>query len=287
MRTATDCYPCVFRQIVKTGRLANASEPDILRAIREFSAAVNRISPQASPAEIGGIAYRILSQVTGVADPYRDIKRGCIREALALYPSVKELVAAAPDKLLAAAKAAIAGNVIDFGVDSDFDMMSRVRTLMDRDLAVNHLAELKRRLSEARSVLYLADNAGETVFDRILIEELLKPVSYAVRGGPIINDATLEDAVLSGLNGMARIVSMGCALPGAVPDACSDEFQMSLRGADLIISKGQGNYEGLSEERLPVFFLLTAKCEAVARDIRVKPGDPALLKSPNYFSRRA
>ena len=287
MRIAAECFPCIFHQIVKTGRLSNASEPSILRAIKDFSAAINRITPQATPAEVGGIAYRILSQSTGVADPYGAVKRECIKEALSFYPAVKEIVAAAEDKLLAAVKAAIAGNVIDFGVASDFDMMGRVNELMRRDPAINHLAELKRRLGEAGTVLYLADNAGETVFDRVLIEELYKPVMYAVRGGPIINDATLEDAVLSGLNGIARIVSTGCTMPGTIPALCSDEFQKTLRSAYLIISKGQGNYEGLSEERLPIFFLLTAKCDAVARDLRVKRGDLALLKSPNYFSRRS
>ncbi len=286
MRIAADCFPCVFHQIVKTGRLSNVSEPSILRAIRDFSAAVNRLSPQTTPAEVGGIAYRILGQATGIADPYEAVKRECITEALGFYPAVKELVSGAEDKLLAAVKAAIAGNVIDFGVASDFDMMDQVRTLMHRDLALNHLAELKRRLSEARSVLYLADNAGETVFDRVLVEELGKPVQYAVRGGPIINDATLEDAILSGLKDAARLVSTGCTMPGTIPALCSEEFQQVLKGADLIISKGQGNYEGLSDERLPVFFLLTAKCEAVARDLRVKRGDMVLLKSPNFFSHR-
>ncbi len=286
MRIAAECFPCIFHQIVKTGRLSNASEPSILKAVRDFSAAVNRLSPQMTPAEAGGIAYRILSQATGVADPYGAVKRECIREAQSFYPAVKEMVAGADDKLLAAVKAAIAGNVIDFGVSTDFDMRSRVNELMRQDLAINHLAELKRRLAEARTVLYLADNAGETVFDRILIEGLDRPVQYAVRGGPIINDATIEDAVLSGLNGVARLVSSGCTTPGTIPALCSEGFEKSLRSAELIISKGQGNYEGLSEERLPVFFLLTAKCDAVARDLRVERGDLVLLRSANYFSHR-
>ena len=286
MRIAADCFPCIFHQILKTGRLGSASEASIVRAIRDFSAAVNRLSPQVTPAEAGGIAYRILSQATGVADPYAAVKRECIKEALAFLPAVKEIVAAAEDKLLAAVKAAIAGNVIDFGVASDADMLGQVQKLMHQDLAVNHLAEFKRRLAEARTVLYLADNAGETVFDLVLIEALAKPVQYAVRGGPIINDATLEDAILSGLKGVARLVSTGCTMPGTIPSLCSEEFQKTLKGADLIVSKGQGNYEGLSDERLPVFFLLTAKCEAVARDLHIERGAMALLKSPNFLSHR-
>lgn len=286
MRVAADCFPCFLQQIVKTGRVSLAAEPEIMRAIREFSAAVGRISPNATPAEVGGIAYRILSQVTGVADPYADVKRESIREALVFYPGVKEWVAKSENKLLTAVKVAIAGNIIDHGLASDVDMMARVQELVDRDLAVNHMAEFERRLADSRSVVYLADNAGETVFDRVLIEQLFKPVTYAVRESPIINDATLEDAVLSGLNAICRLVTTGCATPGTIPALSSEEFQRTLRNADLIISKGQGNYEGLSDERLPVFFLLIAKCEAVARDLRVDPGSLVLMKSRNYFSTR-
>jgi len=286
MRIAPECFPCFFQQIVKTGRVVGASDSDLLRAITEFAAALPRVAVTVTPAEVGGIAYRILAQVTKVADPYREVKRECVREALALYPAVKERVAASEDKLLAAAKAAIAGNVIDFGIVSDEDIFAQLDAAMRQDLAVNHFPEFKRWLEESRSVLYIADNAGETVFDRVLIEELHKPVTYVVRESPIINDATTADAVQSGLSGIARLVSSGCSLPGTIPRFCSEEFCGKLAAADLIISKGQGNYEGLSEERLPVFFLLKAKCEAVARDLKVNLGDLVLMKSRNYFSAR-
>jgi len=286
MRIAPECFPCFFQQIVKTGRVAGASDRDLLRAITEFAATVPRIAASVTPAEVGGIAYGILAQVTKIADPYGDVKRECVREALALYPAVKQLVGASEDKLLAAAKAAIAGNVIDFGIVSDQDIFAQLDAAMRQDPAVNHFPEFKLRLEGSRSVLYIADNAGETVFDRVLIEELNKPVTYVVRESPIINDATFADAVQSGLDGVARLVSSGCSLPGTIPRFCSEEFRGKLAAADLIISKGQGNYEGLSDERLPVFFLLKAKCEAVARDLKVNLGDLVLMKSRNFFSTR-
>lgn len=286
MRIAPECFPCFFQQIVKTGRVIGAPDSDLYRAIAEFAAAVPRVAVTATPAEVGGIAYRILAHVTKVADPYREVKRECVREALALYPAVKERVAAAEDKLLAAARAAIAGNVIDFGIVSDQDIFAQLDAAMRQDLAVSHFREFKRQLEESRSVLYIADNAGETVFDRVLIEELQKPVTYAVRELPIINDAVIADAVQSGLNGIAKVVSSGCSLPGTIPRFCSEEFRGKLAAADLIISKGQGNYEGLSDERLPVFFLLKAKCEAVARDFKVNLGDLVLMKSRNFFHTR-
>jgi len=286
MRIAPECFPCFFQQIIKTGRVIGASDNDLLRAITEFAASVAGVAITVTPAEVGGIAYRILAQVTKVADPYQEVKRECVREALALYPAVKEMVAASEDRLLAAAQAAIAGNVIDFGVVSDQDIFAQLDATMRQDLALNHFHEFKRRLEDSRSVLYIADNAGETVFDRVLIEELHRPVTYAVRESPIINDATIADAVQSGLGGVARLVSSGCSLPGTIPRFCSDEFRGTLAAADLVISKGQGNFEGLSDERLPVFFMLKAKCEAVARDLKVNLGDLVLMKSRNFFSTR-
>jgi uncharacterized protein with ATP-grasp and redox domains len=285
MRVAPECFPCFLQQIHKTGRIIGAAEKDILEVIEQFNAAVPGASQEATPAELGGIAYRILSQITGAADPYRQVKRDCIREALALYPAVKAFVAASEDRLLAAAKAAIAGNVIDFGVGSDIDLTGRAEQAIQQPLAVDHYREFKRRLAQARAVLYIADNAGETVFDRILIEELGRPVTYAVRESPIINDALVEDAMLSGIDTAARIVSSGCSAPGTLLKFCSPEFLKILDGADLIVSKGQGNYEGLSDERLPVFFLLMAKCEPVARDLGVKLGDLVLMQSRRYLKR--
>jgi len=282
MRLAPECLPCFSNQIRKTGRLAGAADKDILRAIEAFKTTIGPASWEATPAELGGNAYRLLAGITGVSDPYRQVRRDCIREALALYPSIKALVAASDDGLLAAAKAAIAGNVIDFGVGSETDLIAGAEQTIHRPLTIDDYPEFKRRLNQARSVLYLADNAGETVFDRILIEELGKPVAYAVREAPIINDALAEDAELSGIGGAARIVSSGCSTPGTIPRSCSPEFLEVLNGADLIVSKGQGNYEGLSDERLPVFFLLMAKCEPVARDLGVELGGLVLMKSRRY-----
>jgi len=279
MRVAPECFPCFARQIEKTGRIAGASDGEIRKIIEEFNAAHPPVCGEVTPAELGGSAYHLLSRATGVRDPYGPAKRESIRKALALYPVVKAMVDASEDRLLAAAKAAIAGNIIDFGVPSDSDPTAGVEQAIHLPLAIDHYPEFKRRLGEARSVLYLADNAGETVFDRVLIEELGQPVTYAVRESPIINDALAEDAVRSGIGAVARIVSSGCSTPGTIRNFCSPEFLKLLDSADLIISKGQGNYEGLSDELLPVFFLLMAKCEPVARDLGVPLGSLVLFRA--------
>ena len=183
------------------------------------------------------------------------------------------------DRLMTAVRLAIAGNVIDFGTDSSFDLTEELETILSQDFAVNHFKKFCEVLKQARNILYLADNAGETVFDRLLIEEMDKPVIYLVREKPIINDATREDALLSGLDKVSEITSSGCDTPGTILKFCSDEFLETYRSANLIISKGQGNYEALSDEERPLFFLLKVKCQVVARDLGVKNGSIILAEA--------
>jgi len=144
----------------------------------------------------------------------------------------------------------------------------------------SHFEELKKALSEAESVLYLGDNAGESVLDRILIEEIKAPVIYAVRDIPVLNDATYDDAVASGIGESAEIVSSGTTAPGTILRTCNDNFLEIFRNADVVISKGQGNYEALSDVDRSIFFLLRAKCPVVAEDLGVKDGD-LILKGMN------
>jgi hypothetical protein len=211
--------------------------------------------------------------VTGVNDPFRDLKAKSIDKALALYPSLKRLLGEAKDPLETAVRLAIAGNVIDFGANPDFQLEQDIEEVFQKAPAINHYQGFKEQLGRAQDIVYLGDNAGETVFDRLLIETMNKPVTFVVRESPIINDATEEDALASGLGEVATIVSSGCDAPGTVLGGCSEPFLAHLDRADLIISKGQGNYETLSQEKRPIFFLLKAKCPVIARDLGVKVGD--------------
>ena len=114
----------------------------------------------------------------------------------------------------------------------------------------------------------LADNAGEIVFDRLLIEQLpIDRVTVAVRGYPVINDATLDDAETAGLTDIVDVISNGSDAPGTLLDDCSEAFRSRFEEADLIIAKGQGNYETLAQSPRPIFFLLRVKCPVVARDL--------------------
>jgi len=279
MRASLECYPCFFIQTLRTARIVTSDEKTILQILHEVSTTLPQIPFNVTPPEIGREVYSIISRRTGVEDPYKEVKDRCIREALSLYPELKRSVESSEDRLMIAIRLAIAGNVIDFGTDSSFDLTEELETILSQDFAVDNSQEFREALKQARNVLYLADNAGETVFDRLLIEEMDKPVIYVVREKPIINDATREDALLSGLDKVSEITSSGCDTPGTILKFCSDEFLETYRSASLIISKGQGNYEALSDEKRPLFFLLKAKCQVVARDLGVKNGSIILAKT--------
>lgn len=279
MKAYLDCYSCFFSQALKTSRMITSDERKIWKILNEVSLSIPKIPFGATPAEIGREVYRIISEQTGVEDPYKKIKERCTQQALALYPELKKLINSSKNRLKTAIRLSIAGNVIDFGANTDFDLPRDIETILCQDFSINHYQEFCEVLDNAENVLYLADNAGETVFDRILIEELHKPVIYAVREKPIINDATREDALLAGIEKVSEILSSGCDAPGSILKFCSDEFLKVYRSADLIISKGQGNYEALSDEERPIFFLLKAKCRVVARDIGVEEGSIILASS--------
>jgi hypothetical protein len=203
---------------------------------------------------------------------------------------LKKKVSHSRDRLLTAVELAIAGNIIDYGARNTLDVeveLKRIlreehKTIKKGSSGLFSYPEFKRILKNAKTILYIGDNAGETVFDRILIEEIKniyrdKRIIYAVKGRPIINDALTEDAHQCGIDKVAEIVSTGLGIPGTILSLCSKKFLRIYRDADMIISKGQGNFEALSEKRKPVFFLFMAKCPVVAKYVGCELGDIILL----------
>ena len=284
MNTYFDCYPCFFTQALKTSRMITSDEKVLWKILSEVAAYLSGLPIAATPPEIGRKIYRLIAKNTGVDDPYLKIKERCTRQALALYPEMKRQVETSADPLMTAARAAIAGNIIDFGVTADFDLTKDVEKVFNQELAINAYDDFCSALKRAERIIYLGDNAGETVFDRILIEEIRKPVTFVVREKPVINDAVRKDAVEAGIDLVADIVSSGCDAPGTILELCSPAFLEFLQKADMIISKGQGNYEGLSDVRLPIFFLLKAKCQVIARDLGVEQGSIVLKRHNPHIS---
>jgi len=276
MKTCLDCYPCFMEQALRAGRMATDDENQIKQLLDRVGCMFKDIPMDHTPPETGELIYLKIRELTGVVDPYRSVKKTSIKEALELYPDLKKMVDEADDRLLAAIRMAIAGNVIDLAVGRKFILTDEIREIMKQDFAVFHYEAFKEQLDTTTSVLYIGDNAGESVFDRILIETLGKPVTYAVREIPVINDVTEEDAVDSGIGEVAEIISSGVTAPGTILRLCNEDFLERFTHTDLIISKGQGNYEALSEVSRPVFFLLKAKCRVIAGDLGVKVDDIVL-----------
>jgi len=285
MRTYLECIPCFFKQAIEAGRLVTGNEIIHKELIDDLARMIPKFSLHSSPPEM---AYHISGMVKkrlGNRDVYKRIKEASNEMALGIYPQLKEKVENSGDRLLAAVEVAIAGNVIDYGAKNSLDIDREIEMLFRKEFddigkKVFQYDDFKKDLDTAKKVLYLADNAGEVVFDRVLIEEFCnkKEVTYVVREGPIINDALIKDAYDCGIDKVAKIISSGAEVPGTILKYCSKEFTEIFNNAEFIISKGQGNYEALSSARKEIYFLLRAKCPVIARHAGVEVGDMVLKK---------
>lgn len=262
-----------MRQALAAGRIATNDENKIKRILDEVGCMIKDIPMDSTPPQTGEIIYRKVKEITGVYDTYKDIKHASIKEILNLFPKLEQIVNNSNDRLLTSIRLAIAGNVMDYGVDKKFNIEEDINTILKQEFAIFHFQEFKEQLKKAKSILYLGDNCGESVFDRLLIKELGKPVTYVVRGIPVINDVTIQDAIESGLDKVATIISSGCSAPGTILHMCDDDFIRQFDNADMVISKGQGNYEGLSSVNRQVFFLLKAKCKVIASHLNAQEND--------------
>jgi len=270
MQTYLDCVPCFVRQALEAVRFVS-DDPAVHAAVlrRVLRGAAEMDLHQAPPA-MGRLIHRFIRDATGDGDPYRAVKQQFNRLALGMYPALKATVARSASPLETAVRLAIAGNIIDFGITASLTEAT-VRETMERALReplIGSVDSLGRQAERADEVLYLTDNAGEIVFDRVLIETLpAGKVTVAVKGSPVINDATFDDAVAAGLTECCEVIDNGSDGPGTLLETCSVSFRQRFDRADLIIAKGQGNYETLSDVPRPIVFLLMAKCPVIARDI--------------------
>ncbi|MFO7828243.1 MAG: ARMT1-like domain-containing protein [Bacteroidales bacterium] len=276
MKTYLECIPCFMQQAYRTAKIATTDEEKIKQVLDSAGEMIKTISMEDTPPETGNHIYQKIREITNNNDPYQHVKKANIDEALKLYPELKKRIKKSKDPLLTAIRIAIAGNVIDLGVNKSFNIIDDLQKILKQDFAVFDYEAFKKHLKRANSVLYVGDNAGESVFDRLLIETMGKPATFVVREVPVINDCVIEDAVASGLDKVSEIISSGCKAPATILRLCNSSFIEKFNQADIVISKGQGNYEGLSEVSRPVFFLLKAKCHVIARDLGVSENDIVL-----------
>lgn len=299
MRTYLECIPCFVRQALDAVRCVTEDEAVHEKVLREVLRAAARMDLGDSPPAMAQRLHRVIRKITGQEDPYRKAKDASNRSALEMYPHLKQRVDRSPRPLETAVRLAIAGNIIDLGVKTHLgepDIHKAVRDAFTLPLPRASLDEFDRAVQKAESIMYIGDNAGEVVFDRLLVEQLAaEKVTFVVRGGPIINDATVLDAEAAGLTSLVEVIGNGSDAPGTILGQCSEEFRRRFDEADLVIAKGQGNYETLSGVDKDIFFLFKVKCPVIGRHIgrgvgsmvlhRREPISPADRKEADYHAR--
>jgi len=272
MHLYLDCYPCILNQTLSACRSLNIPDEQQKAVFDAALEILTHADPQKPPVELTADVHTVIKRITGIDDLYKKQKDISTQAALDLYDQMKEMVETSPDPFETAVRLSIAGNIIDFGVHDTFDLPAEIERVIEQPFAIDDLELLRDAVSKASHILYLGDNAGETVFDRLLIETMGRKVTYVVKSEPILNDALLEDARKAGIDAVAEIIASGVDSPGTVLSRANPAFLETFRGAELIISKGQGNFEALSDRDENIFFILQAKCETLTRTIGVPVG---------------
>lgn len=284
MKTYLECIPCFVKQALRVGQLSTENQSEIKKILDTTGLLIPKIPMELSPPEIATIVYDEIKKVTGNIDPYKNEKLANIAKAKSILQDLKMIIEESHDSLYTSAKIAIAGNVIDLGIYNSVDIEKEILCSIKKSLTIDHFQKFQMQLEKAENILYIGDNSGEAVFDKLFLETIAKPVTFVVRGEPILNDITMKEAKLIGIEEVATVVSSGTKSPGNVLSTCTEEYIEMMNKADLIISKGQGNYEALSDTDYPIFFLLKAKCSVIAREIGVPIGSMIFLANDNRIS---
>ncbi len=286
MKTYLECIPCFLTQALEMVKLVSRDKIEQKVLIDEIAKLIPDFALDCTPPEMARLIHKTMEEKIGEKDFYEKIKKQSNEKALKLYPRLKEKVKNSKDRLLTAVEIAIAGNVIDYASKNSLHIENEIERLFISEFSQTEKTlfdyeDFKKDLNKVKTILYIGDNAGEIVFDRVLIEEIPedKKIIFAVRNKPVINDATLVDARFCGIDKIAEVISSGVDAPGAILKYCSPEFNNLFNQADMVISKGQGNYEALNEEARRVYFLFRAKCPVVASHAGLEVGHVVLMRS--------
>ena len=284
MLTELACIPCIMKQAYNTASRATNDEKIIREILNRTAEYVKKINFDSTPADTSNYVYKITREISGNNDPFKKDKDKYNSICLSMLPELKEMIHNSDDKLKTAIRIAIFGNLIDLGIGLHFDLEKDLEKVMNQKFKADDFHLIKKILeSGKKNILYLGDNAGEIVFDSLVVQILKEKheVIFVVKSGPIINDATMEDAELAGIKKMVTVIETGSDGIGVKWKSISDEFRKAYEKADIIISKGQGNFETMSGKNGTIFFLLRAKCDSVARELGVSFGDIVIKMQKN------
>lgn len=287
MRLKPDCIICNLNIVLRTLKIINKDEEFLFRNMKKAVDSISLVNVEQFPPELGGIVYKTIIESTEVRDPYKHIKRKQNDLILRNYYNFRKSVLNSKNPLFEAVRLAIIGNVIDFGINKVIDFTKDIKDSLEKEIFINDYHLFKKELEFSKKILYIGDNSGEIVFDKLLITQIKetysdKKIIFVCRGAPIINDVLIEDALQVGIDKYAKVMSSGMKLPGTILKYANKDFVNELRNSDLVIAKGQGNFEGMEEEAIEnIFFLLKAKCNVVADYLRCNIGD-LVIKRGEY-----
>lgn len=277
MKSFLDCIPCFLRQSLEASRMATDDETVQEIVLKKVMKYLQKASFDNSPPELSREVHAIIRNVTKSKDPYRKVKIESNKMVKKKYHKLEQMISSSKNPLLMAVKLSIVGNVIDFGTSNRFSLEEAINAASNKHFVDEDYQKFKDKLNKSKTVLYLADNAGEIFFDKLLLGKLFymgKKLTYVIKANPIINDATIEDARFAEIDKIATILEGDAgqpySCPGMVLRYASKELLNYLKSSDMVISKGQGNYESLSLIDRDIFFLLMVKCPLVARDINTE-----------------
>jgi len=285
VKTCLDCFPCFLKQALECSRMHDSGNDGLHRKV--LSRVMNILETAEvsdTPPLIARNVYSIIRDCVGKKDLYERVRYEDNRQMLEIYEEVKSL-AGKGDFLYSACRLSAGFNIVDSGAGKRKTShgIRDIRKILSTEPAVDDFNELREELSCAGRILIIGDNSGEIVMDRLFIEALKEEypgldIFYGVRGVPVINDVVFADAVQTGIDKICKVIPNGDSSPGTVLEFCSDEFNRCFNNADIIISKGQGNYETLSDSEKNIYFLLTVKCPVIARHTNIETGGLVIMK---------
>ncbi|GAB6267798.1 MAG: DUF89 domain-containing protein [Smithella sp.] len=268
MKMSLDCIPCFVRQAADAVKMSALSDENQKSLMQEVLKSMDDVDLNQTPPAVAQMIHRRLRELLLTDDPYRESKDRQNEMAAALIPEIRKYIALSSDPLVMAVRYAITGNIIDLGAKNKIGYGEIYEELQNAPLQpiLGDIEAFKKSVLQAKTILYLADNAGEIFFDRLLIEQLSDvKITMAVRGAPVINDATISDAQAAGIDEIADIIDNGSDAPGTILEDCNDKFRRIFNESDMVIAKGQGNFESLSDEPREIFFLFKTKCPVISR----------------------
>ncbi|MFC1767093.1 DUF89 domain-containing protein [Candidatus Margulisiibacteriota bacterium] len=286
MKSFKECVPCILRQVEEIGSRLFARDEGKKKAIIDEASRILKGADVTSmtPPEATTLVHHAVSKLTGIRDFYKDIKEKDNKFAMSIYPELETIVRKSDDPLLTAIKLSIAGNVIDYGAHQTFDVNATINEVFDQEFMINDYEKFKKDLSRSKKILYIGDNAGEIVFDKLLVSEIGKmgkKVIFAVKSKPILNDSLLEDAESVEMTKMADVIESGSDTAGTVLSKTTDEFKKVYQEADMVIAKGQGNFETIEDQGKNIYFLLKCKCMHLSRRLKCAQGAIILVNNSN------